>query len=206
MATHDSSQTSQLTARQQLRSQLRSKRRALSPAQQKLAAMRLLKQAIKLPSVRKAKHLAIYLPNDGEIDPQQLIRWCWQQRKSVYLPVLHPIRHNSLWFVRYTQHSAMIKNKFGIQEPASPYRPIRSAQSLDLVLLPLVGFDSEGGRLGMGGGYYDRTFSFLKKYKIGKPGLIGLAHELQRVEKLPIASWDVPLTAVMTDQRLYTAR
>jgi 5-formyltetrahydrofolate cyclo-ligase len=71
-------------------------------------------------------------------------------------------------------------------------------------MLPLVGFDASGNRMGMGGGYYDRTFSFksLKKGLRG-PTLIGLAHEIQRVEELPVESWDIPLTAIVTDQKSY---
>lgn len=195
-----------LDQRQSLRQQMRRQRRALTSQQQAQAAFRLCKHLQRHPHLRKAKHVAAYLPNDGELDPQPLIRWCWQQGKTVYLPVLHPLSHNRLWFVRYTPKSCLVANQYGIPEPKAPYRFLRAAQKLDAVLLPLVAFDPEGGRLGMGGGYYDRTFSFILRSGCTRPHLIGLAHELQKVDKLPVASWDVPLAGIATDRTLYQCR
>jgi 5-formyltetrahydrofolate cyclo-ligase len=72
--------------------------------------------------------------------------------------------------------------------------------ALDLVLTPLVGFDHKGNRLGMGGGYYDRSFAFLlRRQNWKKPRLVGLAYDFQQLDKLPAKNWDVPLTAVATD-------
>lgn len=192
-----------MDARNVLRKKMRTARRALSPLQQKSAAHNLLKQLKKTPQFRTAKHLALYLGNDGEIDPNEVAQWCWKQGKTIYLPVLHPLAHNRLWFVRYTPRTPLTKNCYGIAEPKSPYRFIRPAKALDAVLLPLVAFDTQGGRLGMGGGYYDRTFSFIRQFSLSKPRLIGLAHDFQKVEKLPVASWDVPLTLVVTDAGIY---
>ena len=64
---------------------------------------------------------------------------------------------------------------------------------MKLVFMPLVGFDILGGRLGMGGGYYDKTFATRESL------LVGLAHDCQKVDSLPIESWDVPLDAIATD-------
>lgn len=192
-----------MDARSLLRQSIRQKRRALSPQQQATAARNLLTEIKKLPAILKSTHLALYLPNDGELDPTPIVQWCWKMKKTVYLPVLHPLSHNRLWFVRYTQRTPMARNKYGIQEPKVPYRFIRPAKMLDIVLLPLVAFDEQGGRLGMGGGYYDRTFSFIRQYNAQRPRLIGLAHDLQKVEKLPIESWDVPLSCVVTDAGCY---
>jgi 5-formyltetrahydrofolate cyclo-ligase len=94
--------------RQQLRKQLRAKRRALSPQHQKNASRCLLRTLHKRLDFLRARHIALYLPNDGEIDPTPVIRHCWQRGKKVYLPVLHPIRHNRLWFVPYTPSSKMV--------------------------------------------------------------------------------------------------
>lgn len=75
---------------------------------------------------------------------------------------------------------------------------------LDLIILPLVAFDLSGNRLGMGGGFYDRTLSFKHQRCHWKgPKLIGIAHELQRVDLLPVNDWDIPLDAVITEQKLY---
>lgn len=193
----------QLEERKQLRQTLRHRRRSLSAKQHQRAAVQLLKRLKTQAFFRTAKHIAIYLPNDGEIETNPIIQWCWQHNKHVYLPVLHPLAHNRLWFVRYRPRTAMTKNKYGILEPKMPFRFIRDARRLDLVLMPLVGFDADGGRLGMGGGYYDRTFAFIKQHNVNRPKLIGLAHELQRVDTLPIAAWDVPVVGVATDEAIY---
>lgn len=193
--------------RQQLRLQMRRARRALSPLQQKRAAKSLLNQLLQLPTFTQAQHIAVYLAADGEIDTQYVIEKCWQLGKTIYLPILHPVRHNRLWFARYKQDSAMIKNCYGISEPDPHRNARRQAWALDLVLLPLVAFDSQGGRMGMGGGYYDRTFAFTAQRQ-GKlsPKLIGLAHEIQKVDQLPVESWDIPLAGIVTNQHRYIAR
>ncbi|WP_415902284.1 5-formyltetrahydrofolate cyclo-ligase [Neptuniibacter sp. QD29_5] len=190
--------------RKRLRQRIRQLRRSLTPLQQEQAAQGLLKNIRTRSDFRRAKSIAIYLPNDGEINPEPLIHYCWKLGKEVYLPVLHPILHNRLWFTPYTNQTPMIKNIYGIREPKLQPNKRRAAWAIDLVLLPLVAFDAKGNRMGMGGGYYDRTFGFknLKKSMKG-PSLIGLAHEIQRVEELPVESWDIPLTSIVTDSRSY---
>lgn len=190
--------------RQQLRQQMRSARRALTVPQQKEAAHNLLGNISTLPHFIRAKHIAIYLPADGEIDPRPLLERCWAMGKKTYLPILHPIRHNRLWFAPYDANTPMIRNCYGIEEPRLDKAPRRPAWALDLVLLPLVAFDPTGARMGMGGGYYDRTFAFKQRMpQMPSPTLIGLAHELQKVEKLSVASWDIPLSGILTDKKRY---
>lgn len=194
--------------RTQLRREMRQKRRALSAAEQKQAAHALQRQLIKMPQFLRAKRIAVYLPNDGEIDPSFLIEQVRKMGKTCYLPVLQPLVINRLWFVRYDHKSPMTHNRFGIPEPkikgfADNKRNRCAASDLDLVLLPLVAFDEQGGRMGMGGGFYDRTFAFTRQKPSGKPALIGLAHECQKVDVLPIASWDIPLQGVVTDKMVY---
>ncbi|MGH1460502.1 MAG: 5-formyltetrahydrofolate cyclo-ligase [Neptuniibacter sp.] len=196
-----------MTTRQELRKQLRAKRRALSTAQQTQAAYNLLQTIRNRLDFRRSKHIALYLANDGEINPMPIIEYCWKVGKKVYLPILHPVLHNRLWFAPYTSSSPMIRNIYGIKEPKLIPSKRRSAWTLDMVLLPLVGFDKNGNRMGMGGGYYDRTFSFKGCNKgLTGPSLVGLAHEIQRVEKLPVESWDIPLTAIISDQQCYPDR
>ncbi|QEM84226.1 5-formyltetrahydrofolate cyclo-ligase [Halomonas binhaiensis] len=195
--------------RSQLRRELRQRRRALSAAQQKAASKALGAQLRSLPELLAARRVALYLPNDGEIDPRPLLDWLHRRGAHAYLPVLRPLANNALWFVRYDHNTPMVRNRFGIQEPdtrhgAHPARRL-PAWALSVILMPLVGFDDQGQRLGMGGGFYDRTLAFTHPER-GNPGprpkLIGLAHEVQRMEKLPIASWDVPLDAIATDMRV----
>ncbi|TVQ72689.1 MAG: 5-formyltetrahydrofolate cyclo-ligase [Oceanospirillales bacterium] len=190
--------------RKQLRRDMRSQRRCLSASTQRKHAHQVCKLLSQQLFFRRAKHIALYLPNDGEISAVPLIELCWKLKKTVYLPVLHPILHNCLWFIPYTPQSRMRLNGYKIKEPIIENSPARPAWALDMVCLPLVAFDQNGGRLGMGGGYYDRSFSF-KHHKKGLrgPRLIGLAHGLQQVDQLPIEDWDVPLAGVATEHHLH---
>lgn len=193
-------------SRTELRRELRRRRRDLSQQQQQAASQALVARLRRLPELLTARHVALYLPNDGEIDPRPLIRWLHRRRAQAYLPVLRPLAANCLWFVRYDARTPMVTNRFGISEPDSRFGAHPShrmpAWALDAILLPLVGFDSAGQRMGMGGGFYDRTLAFAHpaQYNGGpRPRLIGLAHDVQRVDHLPIASWDVPLDAIVSD-------
>ena len=193
-----------MNTRNQLRKKVRDLRRNLSPEQQKAASHLLLGRIRQRLDFIRAKHIALYLPNDGEIDPQPLIRLCWKLGKTVYLPVLHPVAHNRLWFVPYHSNSEMITNVYGIKEPKLIASQRRNAWALSLVFLPLVAFDPQGNRMGMGGGYYDRTFDFKAKNRgLHGPDLIGLAHDLQKVKKLPVENWDIPLRSIITDSSSY---
>lgn len=190
--------------RNRLRRDLRAQRRLLTASQQKLAAQRLSKQVETLRQFRISQRVALYLPNDGEIDPVPLILRLWQSGKTCYLPILSRLRHDRLWFAPYYPDTALIYNRLGILEPTVSAQQRMRAQDLDLILMPLVAFDSAGNRLGMGGGFYDKSLAFLRNRRLWhKPRLIGLAHEFQRIKKIEANDWDVPLQAVATDQRIY---
>lgn len=185
---------------------MRKARRSLKPAQQRQHAKGLLSTLRQLTQFRRSKNIALYLASDGEISPEEVIRYCRKIGKQCYLPVLHPVRHNRLWFVAYNKDTVLINNIYGIKEPSLIKAPRRPAWALNLVLLPLVAFDDEGGRLGMGGGYYDRTFAFKQSWrKDGGTSLIGLAHDLQRADHLKTESWDIPLEGIATEKRFYRA-
>lgn len=199
--------------RTQLRRLLRQRRRQLSLAEQRRASQRLCRQLRCLSEMLSARHVALYLPNDGEIDPVPLLSWLRRRNAHAYLPVLRPLADNALWFVRYDSRTPMIRNRFGIAEPATRFGAHRArrrpAWALDVILLPLVGFDDQGQRIGMGGGFYDRTLAFTHPQRsLGgpRPKLIGLAHEVQHVDSLPVASWDVPLDAIVSDTRVIRPR
>lgn len=191
--------------RQALRKTLRARRRALTPHQQTCAAQALVQQLKRQPLFLRSRRLAFYLPSDGEIDPRPLIREAWRRGKHCYLPVLAPDRSNRLWFVRYTPNTPMFTNRFGIPEPRVRFRHRLAARNLDVVFLPLVGFDRHGGRMGMGGGFYDRSFAFKQRSNSHSPYLVGLAHQCQEVEQLELAHWDIPLCAIATDRNLIVA-
>jgi len=189
--------------RQQLRQHVRQLRNALDQTQQDNAADNLLVQVKRLTAFNTAHSIALYLSADGEIGTQAIIEHCWDLGKKVYLPVLDPHLHNQLLFVHYHNETAMTHNKYAIAEPATPYQSVISASELDLVLLPLVAFDNTGARMGMGGGYYDRSFAFINDDNTSHaPQLYGLAHNLQQVSQLQIESWDIPLEGIVTDQQM----
>jgi 5-formyltetrahydrofolate cyclo-ligase len=141
------------------------------------------------------------MPTDGEIDPRPIVDVANQHHKKCYLPVLRPGFQHGLWFTELHSGESLIPNRFGICEPYPHRHGTVPAWALDLMLLPLVAFDKNGNRLGMGGGFYDYTLAYLQRRKIWrKPKLIGLAHELQKVKPLQSNPWDVPLDGVITEK------
>ena len=189
-----------MPARSDQRKQLRARRRALTDAERLERSVSLCSELARQPLFRTSKRIAAYLPADGEVETAPLIELAWRMGKQVYLPVLVPYSANRLWFARYQPGTQLVKNRFGIAEPAIVHRQRITPQALDLVLAPLVGFDHRGHRLGMGGGFYDRSFAYLLHRKYWrKPHLVGLAYDFQQLPRLPSQPWDVPLTAVATD-------
>ena len=189
-------------SKMQLRRRMRETRRGLSVYQQRQhgrAAAILLSRS---PRMRRARHIGIYWPMDGELD----IRWLQRRHpdKTFYLPVLPAAPHPQLRFRRWRGGALTYRNRYRIPEPVRG--DSLSPRRLDLVLVPLVAFDESGARLGMGAGFYDRTFAFKQMLPGSGPALIGAAHQLQCVSDLPTDSWDIPLSAVVTERRLYRCR
>ena len=194
-------------SKKQLRQSLRRSRRMLTHQQQLEASLGVCRQLVSLPVFLRSEHIAVYFCNDGEVNLDPLIDAAWKMRKTLYLPVLHPIKSGELVFMEYHRHQPMAKNRFGIPEPISHRDSRRPTWLLDLILTPLVGFDECGNRMGMGGGFYDRTFAFLNTdSKPKRPTLIGLAHECQKVDSLESESWDIPMDWIVTGKRTYGAK
>lgn len=122
------------------------------------------------------------------------------------LPVLHPVCKGHLLFLEYGPHTTLVKNKYNIDEPELACHNVVPTSTIDVILMPLVGFDSKGNRLGMGGGYYDRTLAFTQVTQLTqqKPILIGIAHDEQEVETLPFEPWDIPVDIIVTPKRILT--
>ncbi len=185
------------SSRQAIRSQIRQRRGSLSTQEQAKAAEQLLVAFSQLDIVKKSQHIGLYSSFDSELETKLLIEYCWQQGKGVYLPVLHPFHAGQLLFLRYLPESPLVSNRFGIFEPKLDVRAVQPLKDMDLICTPLVAFDAQGQRLGMGGGFYDRTLSAwiaLKK----DAEILGLAHDCQQVDILPTEAWDIPLPQILT--------
>lgn len=183
----------------ELRQRNRKLRAGIGRQDQAIAARRLCERVIKLPEYRNAQRIAAYFAVNGEISLGPVIDHALDQGKQVYLPNLD---QKSLRFSPYFREQKMRINRFKLPEPDVSDNQMLQPGELDLVLAPLVVFDAERNRIGMGGGYYDRSFAFRKQGK-EKPVLIGVAHEVQKVESLIPEAWDVRLDMVVTDQARY---
>ncbi|CDG20392.1 conserved protein of unknown function [Xenorhabdus poinarii G6] len=186
--------------RTSIRKKIRQRRQSLSPEQQSQFAQQAVKQVLAHPKIKPATNIALYLSFDGELDTRPLIQQLWQQNKQVYLPILHPFSRYHLLFLHYGPDTPLIRNRLNIDEPQLDVRQVLPVSELDVMFIPLVAFDCTGQRLGMGGGFYDRT---LAKWQQQNFYPIGLAHDVQLVEKLPSASWDIPLPEIMTPEKVW---
>jgi len=147
------------------------------------------------------KRIAIYYSVKNEVTTEQIIKHLWSENKELFLPT---IQLNQLMFGPYKSGDTLSKNKFGIPEPVTRTEDLIAADILDLVIVPLVAFDSNCNRLGMGGGYYDRALAFRQtSSETCSPLLIGLAYELQKVNALEINSWDIPMDGIISEIKTY---
>ena len=183
--------------RRQLRQNLRESRRAL-PASQRIAAANMLADhLLALPFAPQSGYVAGYWAMDGEIALH-----AWQlrlPRACVYcLPVL--CEDQLLRFAPWRPGDALASNRFGIPEPDLSSAALLEADAMSLVVMPLVGFDDLGNRLGMGGGWYDRSLAF-RHERSAPPFLVGAAFAIQQVPVFEVEAWDVRLDAVCTEQR-----
>lgn len=175
---------------------MRNRRRELTPARRIQGAQILATQLLGLPFAPTSGHVAGYWATDGEIALH-----AWQVQlppECIYcLPVLQP--DGCLAFAPWKAGNALLSNRFGIPEPDVAADALIDARRMSLVVVPLVAFDREGNRLGMGGGWYDRSFAF-RQHQLAPPWLVGAAYAEQRIESIEPADWDVRLDIVCTDE------
>ena len=184
-------------ARKALRAALRAKRRALTPEARGRAARQVARNVDRVFRLRPGLRVALYASFPEELDSGPLIRLARKRGCRIFLPRIDT-RTISMKFVEAVAGARETTNHLGIVEPHGT-RPI-AARWLDLVLLPLVGFDAHGMRLGMGGGYYDRTFAFRNRHTAWRgPRLVGVAYSFQQVPSIARAPHDVWLDAVVTE-------
>lgn len=185
------------------RERLRARRRALSESERNTAAQDCANYLRNSTAWRSSEHIAVYLPNDGEMPTEAVVKAARDENKSLYLPV---VCKNTLRFAPWSAGDTLPRNRFGIGEPRTP--PVDLSR-LQLVLLPLVGWTRAGRRLGMGGGFYDRVFAG----SVAQSTLrIGVAYECQCEDRFGEAglwdplwdSWDVPLHALVSEAGVYS--
>ena len=192
---------SQLTlaaSRKRLRSALRAKRRAVTPKARKLLSEQLAHNVDCWLHLRPSWRIALYAALPEELDTTPLIELARQRGCRIYLPRID--RHSLGRKMQFVEMSTRQRsNRLGIFEPEGAR--IIGARWLDVVFLPLVGFDSRGVRLGTGGGFYDRAFAFRRWRAVWHtPRLIGLAYSFQQVEHITSAPHDVLMDAVVTEK------
>lgn len=196
--------SSSVIDKRQLRQHKRQLRRQLSDSDQRLHANEVARHIATLPQFRRSQRIALYFSADGEIDTTPLLDQLRHLSKKSFYPALHNRPAPLLWFIEHRLGEPLINNRFSIPEPSIRLRQPTKPWALDLLIMPLVAFDANCNRLGMGGGYYDRTLAYLKRrHYWHKPVLIGIAHECQRVANLESEAWDIPLDAVVTEKKIY---
>ncbi len=196
-----------MTDRQSIRAAIRQQRQQLTAAENQAASQQLSNHLANTPLFLRSQHIAVYVANDGEIDPLPLVKQGQALNKRFYLPVLTA---DKLDFRHYQLDAPMTLNHCGIPEPHEDHSHTHPITELDLVLLPLVAFDGRGNRLGMGAGYYDKSFAFLNApertartaTRSLPPVLLGLAYDFQQVDAIASQAWDVPLQGIVTESGL----
>lgn len=190
-----------------LRLQMRKKRAELNTRARRRKDTSITKLILKGSAFVSSKHIAAYISDRGEVSLQETINKALLSNKKVFLPVLDPIDKTRMHFIEYRVGTQLKKNRFGMLEPDFRSGRKINARFLGLVLCPLVAFDAQCHRVGMGGGFYDRHFAFKNKQPLpGTPKLIGLAYELQKVEGIAPQPWDVPMHSVITERNIYLPR
>lgn len=190
-----------------IRKALLESRVKISPEFIHQASAAISSKVINLSEFQISKNVACYLSVRGEVDTTPIINTIWQEKKSCYLPVIHQQKKDTaLCFVKYVSQNDLKKNKFNIPEPIYDENEIIPSNELDIVIMPLVGFDENCNRLGYGGGFYDRTFAFKSAHKIAinaKPIMIGIAYEMQKTPSFIPEKWDIPLYKIITEENIY---
>ena len=191
-----------MKTKEDIRKTLLTQRRAITAETREQAAEAASRLLVAHSLFNTSQHIACYLGQADEFDCTPIIQAIWQAGKNCYLPIIISLK-NTLAFSAYHENDLLKLNKYSIREPIVNNKII-APEKLDLVIVPLVGFDLHGHRIGMGGGYYDRTFAFKNKTSLViKPYLVGLAYELQKSSEIPHDNWDVSLQSIITERKIY---
>jgi len=186
-----------------LRRTLRQARRSVPESVRRQAGRQIERLALHHRLIASGCRAGFYMPSKGELDCLPLLNRALWLGAECYLPIVPHHSQRKLWFTRLRDGQHWAVNRFGIPEFGHRHDKFRAAW-LDVLFMPLLGFDLRGYRMGMGGGFYDASLAFLhRRRRWRRPLLIGLAFEAQKVEWLPEDPWDVPLDGVITERRFY---
>lgn len=182
--------------RNAMRNDARAARAALSLQEREKASDKIVDTVVRSSWFRRSGLIACYLPMPEEVDTWPLIDRAWRMKKRVFAPIIE--KKFTMQFRELNPESTLVLNQYGLPEPEDG--EMIAPRVLDVVITPVVAFDDNCNRLGMGGGYFDRTFSFLKHRKfLFHPKLIGLAFSCQRVEKIAPNPWDIRIFSVIDE-------
>ncbi|XBC44217.1 MAG: 5-formyltetrahydrofolate cyclo-ligase [Buchnera aphidicola (Schlechtendalia peitan)] len=189
------------TRRAFIRQYFRNIRQKLTLEERKMSSVNISDIAFSCKKISSSKNIAIFMSFDGEIDTNILIKQFWEKNYSVFLPIVDPDYKKTLLFAKYFPSTLLQLNQFNILEPViTKKEDILFHSDMDVIIVPLVAFDKFGYRLGMGGGFYDKILINWKKEGFFP---IGLAYNFQLMNKIIPASWEVPLPAVITPDKLW---
>ncbi|WP_258808421.1 5-formyltetrahydrofolate cyclo-ligase [Pseudidiomarina sp. CB1] len=199
-------QNSSQPSRQQLRRELLAARKQLSAAEREQAAAAIEERVLALAELQQPCSIGSYYSVRAELPTHALNQALQHRGHHLAFPVLHPIVHHHLLMLHIDEHSEWCHNNYGIPEPKLQCQRVVPLQQLNVLLVPLVGFDAQGNRMGMGGGFYDRTLAGWRAGLYPNLQPIGLAYDCQFVERLPCEAWDVPLPRVITPTKVWDFR
>ncbi len=181
----------------ELRKSLRRRRTAIGRAQRNHYARRAALRLLRWRQLRQARHIAVYLSARSELSTAILIEYLMRQGRKLWAPVTSA--NAGMHFVPLRREGKLRRGSLDLLQPARS-RPKCGAARIDLILLPLLGFDARGHRLGNGGGYYDRALAAPRTGR--RPLLVGYAYAAQEMTSIPAEAWDVRLDAVVTEKGL----
>ncbi|WP_180102625.1 5-formyltetrahydrofolate cyclo-ligase [Acinetobacter sp. YH12126] len=174
-----------------LRKQLRKQRRSLNLWTQRQAEQQVLQRLVRLSHFQRSQHIGVYLHAFGEIHTQKIIHYCFAHQKHVYLPMICNMNQQLVW-VEISRHQYISKrfshHPLGMKEPMASRG--KHVSHLDLLIMPLLACDKYGTRIGMGGGFYDKTLATAHS----TPYRLGLGYDFQLIQdSLVREAWDQPL-------------
>jgi 5-formyltetrahydrofolate cyclo-ligase len=185
----------------QIRKALRKQRAELAEDEVAAMSLAITDKLCHTQQLNRTERIAVYMAEFGEVDCSLFIERMLDRGKALFSPIL---RKNHLLFAPLLPDTPMLPNRYGILEPVYKNSDLKFAKELQAIITPLVAFDSNLNRLGMGGGYYDRSMAFKKRRQYWKaPRMIGVAYSFQHVAQIATRRWDVPLDAVITEKECY---